>query len=381
MADYCWNFSLKQKQLGMVSKKDRRKLTIASRNECVEIWGYPPGSMPPFGHRRTIRTIIDENLAGTEGMLAVGGGSAYALVQLDAAALLVLSKGEVLAVTKDVEGRIEKHGMLSKRKPGAAAIGAGGGGDAVVGRHGTPLRGSSVDENDQRQLSDLRMDLSWVEEDDGGNGPKKFVVSNEMFRLARWLRVIGIDAAGLPTGGRSKELTDALLIAAHEGRILLTRDKKLASRKDCGASYFVAANSTEAQFKEVQVQFGLTFNDSAFMSRCAVCNSAGFNGPQSSDSIVDAQHGGAIPKGVLETVQEFWECGNASCAKIYWEGPKFSTAHSKFSGLFDPADVTPDATGGLTPKGVATVAAVGRAKKKAAEPDAAGGLTKKQAAK
>jgi uncharacterized protein with PIN domain len=332
----------------MVSKKERRKLTIASRNECVEIWGYPPGSMPPFGHRKPVRTIVDERLATTGGLLAVGGGSAYALVQLDAAALLTLSNGEVRPITKDMDSLSDAHGALSRRRPEAAAVGAGGGGDALHGRHG-PLRGddtsgsgsggggtsSSVDANGNRQQHLASSDDA-AEAESSGTGAKRFVVSNEMFRLARWLRVIGIDAAGLPTGGRGQPLTDALLIAAHEGRILLTRDKKLASRKDCGASYFVTANSTEAQFREVQVQFGLKFNDSAFMSRCAVCNGPGFNGPLNAAEIVNALHGSTVPDGVLEAVHEFWECSNGSCGKIYWEGPKFSQAHSKFSGLFDP---------------------------------------------
>ena len=102
--------------LGMVSKKERRQLTIASRNECVEIWGYPPGSMPPFGHRQPVRTIVDARLASTGGMLAVGGGSAYALVQLDARALLELTNGEVLAITKDFDSLSDVHGVLSKRR-------------------------------------------------------------------------------------------------------------------------------------------------------------------------------------------------------------------------------------------------------------------------
>ena len=396
-------------QLGMVSKNERRKLTIASRNECVEIWGYPPGSMPPFGHRRPVRTIVDERLATTEGLLAVGGGSAYALVQLDAAALLTLSNAEVLPITKDLDSLCEAHGILSRRRPEAAAVGAGGGGEALQGRHGplrgdaTTVRSSSVDANGHRQLHDPSLPSSAGAGSDtdtasgarAGAKPreKRFAVSNEMFRLARWLRVIGVDAAGLPTGGRGKVLTDALLIAAQEGRILLTRDKKLASRKDCGASYFVGANSTEAQFKEVQAQFGLTFNDSAFMSRCAVCNSPGFNGPLDATEIVNVLHGSTVPPGVLETVAEFWECSNVSCAKIYWEGPKFASAHSKFSGLFPPeppkktvphparsensgmgtVDGSADdrsarsEAANLTPKAKATMAAVARTKKRQEE--------------
>ena len=70
------------------------------------------------------------------------------------------------------------------------------------------------------------------------------------------------------------------------------------------------------------------------MSRCAVCNGPGFNGPLGADEIVKATHGSTVPPGVLGEVAEFWECANASCGKIYWEGPKFSEAHSKFSGFF-----------------------------------------------
>ena len=352
--------------LGMTSKKERRQLTIASRNECVEIFGYPPGSMPPFGHRGTFQTVVDANLAGTSGTLAVGGGSPFALCQLSAESLLSITGASVLAITKQLDVLRDAHFTHSKRRPAAAVLGAGGGGDASQTRHGAPL---------VRRIEGLEEErLEARESDSGAARLYRFVVSGEMFRLARWLRVIGVDAAGLPMGGgpeARKELTEALLEAAAERRILLTRDKKLATRRDCGATYFVSANSTAAQFQEVKRQFGLRFSDDQFMSRCAVCNGPGFNGPMTAAAAVKTKNGATIPPGVLTTVADFWECGNPDCAKIYWEGPKFSSAHTKFAGLFDGAadDTSAEEDEGLsrsgmplTPKAKATLAAVGRAK-------------------
>ena len=129
-----------------------------------------------------------------------------------------------------------------------------------------------------------------------------------MHRLARWLRVIGIDAAHSP----SQTHQSILKLAATEGRVLLTRDRKLASRRECGACYFVGSNTTDLQvnltclsfsstlldfsrlmgycgcfqFQEVVAHFGLEFSNERFMSRCAVCNAGGFSQPSDESSVI-----------------------------------------------------------------------------------------------
>lgn len=54
----------------------RKKVNIASPEECVEIFGYPPGGVSPVGHRtQGIPVIIDETLARWEEIHAAAGTS------------------------------------------------------------------------------------------------------------------------------------------------------------------------------------------------------------------------------------------------------------------------------------------------------------------
>lgn len=40
-----------------------------------------------------------------------------------------------------------------------------------------------------------------------------------------------------------------------------------------------------------------------------------------------------VPAKVLAKVSQYWECLNQDCKKIFWEGPKFDSAHVKFANL------------------------------------------------
>lgn len=54
----------------------RKKVKIATPQECVEIFGYPPGGVSPVGHRTEgIPVIIDETLARWDEIHAAAGTS------------------------------------------------------------------------------------------------------------------------------------------------------------------------------------------------------------------------------------------------------------------------------------------------------------------
>lgn len=60
--------------------------------------------------------------------------------------------------------------------------------------------------------------------------------------------------------------------------MLLTRDARLATRRGAAvaATYVLEAEKAGAQLREVAARWGLAFNATRAMSRCAVCNSASF---------------------------------------------------------------------------------------------------------
>jgi prolyl-tRNA editing enzyme YbaK/EbsC (Cys-tRNA(Pro) deacylase) len=52
----------------------RKKVKIATPEECVDIYGYAPGGVPPVGHRTAgLPTFIDDSLKRYDVVYAAGG--------------------------------------------------------------------------------------------------------------------------------------------------------------------------------------------------------------------------------------------------------------------------------------------------------------------
>jgi prolyl-tRNA editing enzyme YbaK/EbsC (Cys-tRNA(Pro) deacylase) len=77
----------------------RKKVKAADADELVAIFGYPPGSVPPVGHRQRIRTLIDSTLARWE-MLYAAGGAHNAIFPVTLPTLQAISGGELRDVVR-----------------------------------------------------------------------------------------------------------------------------------------------------------------------------------------------------------------------------------------------------------------------------------------
>ncbi len=93
-----------------LAKVDRRKIAerlevgkkqvkFASAEQALDITGYVVGSMPPFGHRRRLRTLVDPAIIEFE-IIFGGGGDIDAMLRLTPAELLRVTTGEVMAVSE-----------------------------------------------------------------------------------------------------------------------------------------------------------------------------------------------------------------------------------------------------------------------------------------
>lgn len=165
----------------------------------------------------------------------------------------------------------------------------------------------------------------------------KFLADSMVARVGKWLRTIGIDVViwdpyALPKRNANEDPKATILsLAAREQRILLTRDKKLADRRDAGACFVVSSDDPFQQFQEIKAHFALKIKKDELMSRCALCNAKSF-------MLADAEYARTqtafdVPARVLEVVTEFWVC--TACNKIFWEGPKFSSAYDNVMRMFD----------------------------------------------
>ncbi len=70
----CGDGMVDDKKLAKMFEVGRKKVKIAKPEQLVEIWGYIPGGVPPFGHRTpNIPTYLDDALQRFETVYAAGG--------------------------------------------------------------------------------------------------------------------------------------------------------------------------------------------------------------------------------------------------------------------------------------------------------------------
>lgn len=189
----------------------------------------------------------------------------------------------------------------------------------------------------------------------------RFIVDSMLGRLQRWLRVVGVDAAGSAGFEAAEYLAarsgvsaaaaaslsalatplepDLLLAWANaSGRILITRDRKLYQRKDTCPMIFCYTNDTATQFEFLSDHYGLMVRPEDLMSRCAKCNGMGYDyrTPDDIRAIMAADPGrqGPRPK-VLDSVTDYWTCRRPQCQQIFWTGKKFQETRDHFAALFD----------------------------------------------
>ncbi len=138
----------------------------------------------------------------------------------------------------------------------------------------------------------------------------RFVLDGHLARLARYLRLLGIDAM-LPDVTDDALLAD---VAMRQQRALLTRDIELLKRTIVRHGYFVRAIDPMLQCADVVHYFDLGAALRPF-SRCMACN--GLTDDLTADDVV-----GAVPAAVLARHERFRRCRN--CRRVYWEGSHFA---------------------------------------------------------
>ena len=134
----------------------------------------------------------------------------------------------------------------------------------------------------------------------------RFVVDSHLGRLARFLRLLGLDTLYENDWADP----DLVQISTSEQRIILTRDVGLLKRGSVTHGHYVRAIDPREQVTEVVRRFHLARRLTPF-TRCMVCN--GELTRVAKEEIADR-----LPPETRRHVDEFQVC--ASCDKIYWQG-------------------------------------------------------------
>lgn len=124
-------------------------------------------------------------------------------------------------------------------------------------------------------------------------------------RLARALRLIGLDTAYADEQGRGRALEQAILT----GRVIVTRDRRL-NAYGC-RRVLAVSDHWEEQLAQVLSELGLDREALPAFSRCSRCN-------REIIAVSRNQVRDTVPPFVFATQREFHRC--PGCGRVYWAG-------------------------------------------------------------
>ena len=227
----------------------RRQVRFATHPECVAIFGYAPGSVPPVAHRAAAAAVMVDSALVARGatLIRVGGGAIDAHLFVRARDLLALTRSAApiaLAIPPAPPAKRTKEAAFSP-----PAIRGARNADRAAGR-------ARVAPAEARREAGARAGVDYAR-GDAGVRELRFLADSMLGRLSRWLRVMmGVDVEPIDEPEHKKVQHAAIIDAADAlGRVVLTRDRKLAARFTADARglscFLVEANDTQSQFEDV----------------------------------------------------------------------------------------------------------------------------------
>lgn len=150
----------------------------------------------------------------------------------------------------------------------------------------------------------------------GNTTTPRFFCDAMLGRLARWLRLLGYDAA------YEGEIDDwqMLRICAQQQRLLLTRDAGVMQRWQIGRGLVQAVqvehDKVQQQLAEVTSRLGLT---TGAEPRCAECNLV-------LEILPRDEARALVPPYVFETQNDFRRC--PGCRRVYWKATHWEKIES-----------------------------------------------------
>ena len=140
----------------------------------------------------------------------------------------------------------------------------------------------------------------------------KFILTNELGRLAKWLRILGYDAKFY----QADNLSTLVITALREERIILTRNSRI-SRFPGPRIVIIDSDFVDKQLKQAFKRLKITPRPKDMFTRCVICN-------VQLDEIDKAKVKDRVPKYVFQNQKDFMSC--PKCKKVYWQGTHWGNA-------------------------------------------------------
>jgi uncharacterized protein with PIN domain len=142
----------------------------------------------------------------------------------------------------------------------------------------------------------------------------KFLLTQELGRLAKWLRILGLDVA------YSKERSpgSVMIQALREDRIILTRNHRFPESR--GIKITVLKSETlKEQLREALEHLNISLDTKHMFTRCLICNEelVGVKKEKIKDK---------VPEYVYKTQDDFVTC--PQCERVYWRGTHWGNVHN-----------------------------------------------------
>ncbi len=151
----------------------------------------------------------------------------------------------------------------------------------------------------------------------------KFVVDNNVGKLARWLRLIGYDTLLFQKKNDSQMIKTAL----NEDRVILTKDSQFIRRRLVTSgrlkAIHIKQDDPKIQVQEVVQALNLNYHFKPF-SLCLECN-------QELIAREKEEVEKRVPAHVFKTQTQYTEC--LTCHRIYWRGTHWQAMVKKLQEL------------------------------------------------
>ncbi|MBN1913609.1 MAG: Mut7-C RNAse domain-containing protein [Candidatus Omnitrophica bacterium] len=134
----------------------------------------------------------------------------------------------------------------------------------------------------------------------------KFIVTKELGRLLKWLRILGYDAEYF----KQDNLSSLLIAALKDERIILTRNHRLP-KATAIKILFIHSQKIKDQVVEVLKALDIRPKPQEMFTRCILCN-------KPLESVAKAKIKDKVPEYVFKTQEDFIGC--PQCRRIYWQG-------------------------------------------------------------
>lgn len=141
---------------------------------------------------------------------------------------------------------------------------------------------------------------------------EKFILTRELGRLAKWLRLLGFDTQYFT----ENKISSLIIQALRDNRIILTRSLTMPDMHGKNI-LFIKSEHVKEQIAQVLKDLNLKPDKSRMFSRCIVCN-------VKLEKIEKRDIKDKIPEYVFRTQENFATC--SQCKRVYWEGTHWGRA-------------------------------------------------------